>query len=258
MRYSDIAAQDAALEEIKNVIQLPLTHAEYFCGIGVDPQRGVILYGPPGNGKTLIAKAVATESDAHLEIINGPEILSKWVGQSAENLRHVFERAKRLEPAVVLIDEIDAIAPTRDHVTHQHDVSLISQLLVLLDGIEERGRLAVIATTNRIRAVDPAIRRPGRFDYHIEVPLPDGAGREAILRVYKGKMRFTEQVDLGWLARNTDGFSGAELAATCREAGLIAIRHGITAGITPKDLIITQEDLAKALEAILQKRLANE
>jgi ATP-dependent 26S proteasome regulatory subunit len=257
VRYSDIAAQDAALTEIRNVVELPLTHPEYFAEIGVEPQRGLILYGPPGNGKTLIAKAVATESDSHLEVINGPEILSKWVGQSEENLRGVFQRARELAPSVILIDEIDALAPNRDDVTHQHEVQLISQLLVLLDGLEARGRVAVIGTTNRIGSIDAAIRRPGRFDYHIEVPSPDQRGREAILSVYLRGMKATPGIDLARAARETAGFSGADLAALCREAGLVAIHRGITEETAAEELVITQDDLTAALVAIRHKRVAS-
>ena len=260
VRYSDVAGQDRALREIKDVVQLPLTHPEYFQNVGVQPQRGIILYGPPGNGKTLIAKAVATESDAHLEIISGPEVLSKWVGESEENLRQVFERARKLQPSVVLIDEIDAIASTRDFVSQQHEVSLISQLLVLLDGLEERGRVVVIATTNRIEVVDPAIRRPGRFDYHIEVPMPNEAGRKAILETFLQNLKTARELDasriatVSRIAELSEGFSGADLAALCREAGLIAIKRGIATGIDAAVVAIGEPDLIAGFEAICQKR----
>jgi transitional endoplasmic reticulum ATPase len=174
IRYSDVAAQEAALSEIEHVVGLPLKHPQYYDELGVEPHNGVLLYGPPGNGKTLIERRRGVSP----RIINGPEVLSMWVGQSEANIRRVFERARSLAPSVVLIDEIDSIAATRDEMIHQHEVSLISQLLVLLDGLEKRGRVAVIATTNRIDAIDPAIRRPGRFDYHIEVPEPDLTGRK--------------------------------------------------------------------------------
>ncbi len=255
IQYSDVAGQDAALAEIKNVVQLPLMQPEYFEEIGVDPPNSLILYGPPGNGKTLIAKAVATESKAHLEIISGPEGLSKWVGQSEENLRSVFRRAKELEPSVILIDEIDAIAPNRDTNMQQHDVRLVSQLLVLLDGLEARGRVVVIATTNRIEAVDPAIRRPGRFDYHIEVPLPDCKGREAILETYFRNMKTAPKVDINAIAESTEGFSGAELAALSRETGLVAINRGLDDGIDLQHLMIIQKDVKIALESIRLKRV---
>jgi len=256
VRYSDVAAQDAALSEIEHVVGLPLKYPQYYDELGVEPHNGVILFGPPGNGKTLIAKAVAGEAEAHLEVINGPDILSKWVGQSEANLRNVFERARSLAPSVVLIDEIDSIASTRDQMTHHHEVSLISQLLVLLDGLERRGRVAVIATTNRIDAIDPAIRRPGRFDYHIEVPEPDFRGREAILKSHLSHVKVTTDISLASLARETDVFSGADLAAVVREAGQLAILRGLREKLEPKDLFVTPEDLMEAVRAMRAKRLA--
>ncbi len=254
VRYDDIAAQDAALKEVRNLIELPMKYPEYFAEIGVEPQRGVLLYGPPGNGKTMIAKAVATESDAHLELINGPEILSKWVGESEKNLRKVFERARAFEPSVILIDEIDALAPRRDFATQLHHVSLISQFLVLLDGLEARGRVQVIATTNRLEAIDPAVRRPGRFDYHVEVPLPDEAGRREILERYLQKMKTSARINLDALATSTTGFSGAELAGLLREAGLVAIERALLKGIPPRALALTEANLQVALEEFRRKR----
>jgi transitional endoplasmic reticulum ATPase len=258
VRYADIAGQDAALEQIKNVVQLPLTHPEYFEALGVRPQGGVLLYGPPGNGKTLIAKAVATESQAHFEVINGPEILSKWVGQSEENLRRVFARARQFAPSVVLIDELDSLAPRRELMSQQHDVQVISQMLVLLDGLESRGRVVVLATTNRIAAIDPAVRRPGRFDYHVEIPPPDDAGRMAILRVHLRTLKTLPGVGLQDLVEETAGFSGAELAALCREAGLTAIKRGLAEGIPPDSLTVSSRDLCQALEALRLRRLGIE
>jgi len=253
VRYSDIAAQDNALEEIKNIVQLPLVQREYFEQLGIEPQRGVILYGPPGNGKTLLAKAVASESNAHLEIINGPEILSMWHGQSEENLRNIFKRAKELEPSIILIYEVDSISPNRNKIIHQHEISLISQFLVLLDGLETRGKVIVVATTNRIEAVDPAIRRPGRFDYHINVPFPEEGGRKAILRVHLRNLKTDSRLNLDEIAKQTDGSSGAELASLCREAGLAAIHRAIDKKIEPKNVSIHQEDLNLALIKIKHK-----
>jgi len=177
VRYADIAGQEAALEQLRNVVELPLKHSSYFEALRVAPQSGILLYGPPGNGKTLLAKAVATESNAHFELINGPEILSKWIGESEANLRRRFARARQLASSVVLIDELDSIAPRRELLSHQHEVQVLAQLLVLLDGLEARGHVAVVATSNRLDAIDPALCRPGRFDYHVEVPVPDQADR---------------------------------------------------------------------------------
>jgi ATP-dependent 26S proteasome regulatory subunit len=208
VRYADVAGQDAALAQIKNVVELPLKHAAYFEALRVEPQGGILLYGPPGNGKTLLAKAVATECHAHFELLSGPEILGRWVGQSEENLRRLFARARRLAPSVVLIDELDSLAPRRESLSQHHEVQLLAQLLVLLDGLEARGRVAVVATTNRLQALDPAVCRPGRFDYHIEVPYPDQQGRAAILRVCLAKMKTRPGLRIEALAEATAGFSG--------------------------------------------------
>jgi transitional endoplasmic reticulum ATPase len=254
VRYADIAGQDKALEQLKNVVELPLKHQAYFEALRVEPQRGVLLYGPPGNGKTLLAKAVATECNAHLEVINGPEILSKWIGESEANLRRLFARARQLAPSIVLIDELDSIAPRRELLSHQHDVQILSQLLVLLDGLEARGRIAVVATSNRLGAIDPALCRPGRFDYHIEVPVPDREGRLAILQVYLAKMKTRGNLRIDDLAEASAGYSGAELAALCREAGLQAIRRGLARGLAAHHVVVTGRDLGQALGALKAKR----
>jgi transitional endoplasmic reticulum ATPase len=254
VRYADIAGQDAALEQLKNVVELPLTHRAYFEALRVEPQSGVLLYGPPGNGKTLLAKAVATESNAHFELISGPEVLSKWVGASEANLRKLFARARQLAPSVVLIDELDSIAPRRDRVSQHHDVQVLSQLLVLLDGLEARGAVAIVATSNRLEAIDPALRRPGRFDYHIEVPVPDFPGRLAILQVCLAKMKTRGHLRMESLAEATAGYSGAELAALCREAGLQAIHRGLAHGLAAHHLFVSRQDLQQALEALRAKR----
>jgi AAA+ superfamily predicted ATPase len=249
VRYADVAGQDAALAAVRHVVELPLAHPEYFQSLGVQPQRGILLYGPSGNGKTLLAQAVASQSQAHFEIINGPEILSKWVGQGEARLRQVFHRARQLAPSLVLIDELDSIAPRREGLCQQHDVQILAQLLVLLDGLEERGQVAVIAATNRLEAIDPALCRPGRFDYHVEVPLPDARGRLAILRVHLAKLQLASALDMAWLVEQTAGYSGAELAALCREAGLVAVLRGIAAKIGPSRLRVSPVDLQQALHA---------
>jgi transitional endoplasmic reticulum ATPase len=256
VRYADIAGQDNALEQLKHVVELPLTHRAYFEALRVAPQSGVILYGPPGNGKTLLAKAVATESNAHFELISGPEILSKWVGESEANLRKLFARARQLAPSVVLIDELDSLAPRRDRVGQHHDVQVLSQLLVLLDGMEARGAMALVATTNRLEAIDSALCRPGRFDYHIEVPMPDYSGRLAILQVCLAKMKTRGDLSIEALAETTAGYSGAELAALCREAGLLAIRRGLACGLPAHQLAVSSLDLHHALAALSAKRFA--
>jgi len=202
-----------------------------------------------------LAKAVATECQAHFELISGPEILGRWVGQSEENVRRVFARARQLAPSVVLIDELDSLAPRRERLSQHHEVQLLAQLLVLLDGLEGRGRVAVVATTNRLPALDPAVCRPGRFDYHIEVPSPDRQGRAAILRVCLAKMRTRPGLRIEALAEATAGFSGAELAGLCREAGLHAIHRGLTQGIAARQLVVSGQDLSHALAAFRAKRV---
>jgi SpoVK/Ycf46/Vps4 family AAA+-type ATPase len=256
VRYADVAGQDAALEALKGVVELPLRHAGYFEALGVAPQSGVLLYGPPGNGKTLLGKAVATQSNAHLEIISGPEVLSPWVGQSEDNLRRIFARARQWAPSVVLIDELDSLAPRRAFLSQQHQVQILSQLLVLLDGLEARGRVAVIGMTNRIEALDPAVCRPGRFDYHLEVPFPDERGRGAILRVHLEKLKTRGRIELDNLVKKTEGFSGAELAGLCREAGLQAIQRGLAGGIPSQRLTVGRQDLRAALNAFQAKRVS--
>ncbi len=254
VRYGDVAGMDRAVGEIRDVVELPIKQSEYFTALGLRPHRGVILYGPPGNGKTLLVKAVATESNAHLEIINGPEVLSKWVGESERNLRKIFDRAKKHQPSIVLIDEIDSISSARDEMSHHHDVVLISQLLALLDGIDDLGNVFVVGTTNRLDAIDAAIRRPGRFDYHIYVPLPDRGGRLAILGVHLSRLKFRGDSAPSWLADSTEGWSGAELAALCREAGLVAIKRAVRAGVAAESVLISDEDLRSAFAELGTKR----
>ena len=199
---------------------------------------------------------MATQSNAHLEIISGPEVLSPWVGQSEDNLRRIFARARQWAPSVVLIDELDSLAPRRAFLSQQHQVQILSQLLVLLDGLEARGRVAVIGMTNRIEALDPAVCRPGRFDYHLEVPSPDERGRAAILRVHLEKLKTRGRIELDNLVKKTEGFSGAELAGLCREAGLQAIQRGLAGGIPSQRLTVGRQDLRAALNAFQAKRVS--
>lgn len=256
--YDDIGGLPSVIDEIRTMIQLPLQHPEYFEQVGVKPQRGVLLYGSPGNGKTMLARAAAGQSSSHFELINGPAVKSKWVGQSEENLRDAFSRAKRYAPSIVLIDELDSIAPRREEMDHQHDVSLISQLLVLLDGVEDRGEVIVVATTNRFEAIDPAVLRPGRFDYHILIPLPDRAGRADILRKHLARVRIAASVSLEHIAEKTPGFSGADLAGLCREAGLLAIKQAVAAGVPPSEVEVTDFHLQSAASVVAKKRRRQE
>ncbi|MGC9308180.1 MAG: CDC48 family AAA ATPase [Thermoplasmatota archaeon] len=223
--YEDIGGLEGEIMKIREMIELPLKHPELFKRLGIDPPKGVLLHGPPGTGKTLIAKAVANESGANFYTINGPEIMSKFYGQSEENLRKTFEEAEKNAPAIVFIDEIDAIASKREEVHGEVERRVVSQMLTLMDGLKGRGNLIVIGATNRVDSLDPAIRRPGRFDREIVVDVPDRQGREEILEIHTRGMPKADDVDLDQLADNTYGFVGADLAALAREAAMNALRR---------------------------------
>ena len=223
--YEDIGDLEEAKQKIREMVELPLKHPELFRKLGIEPPKGVLLHGPPGCGKTLLAKAVANESDAYFIAINGPEIMSKFYGESEQRLREIFEDAKEHAPAIIFIDEIDAIAPKRGEVTGEVEKRVVAQLLALMDGLEARGDVIVIGATNRPNALDPALRRPGRFDREIEIGVPDKKGRYEILLVHTRNMPLAEDVDLEKLAEITHGFVGADLAALCREAAMKALRR---------------------------------
>jgi transitional endoplasmic reticulum ATPase len=223
--YEDIGGMRGVIQKVREIIELPLRHPELFERLGVEPPKGVLLYGPPGTGKTLLAKAVANESGANFVSISGPEIMSKWYGQSEENLRKIFEDAEKNSPSIIFIDEIDSIAPKREEATGEVERRVVSQLLTLMDGLKKRGKLIIIAATNRPNAVDPALRRPGRFDREIEVPVPDRTGRLEILKVHTRNMPMDKSVDLNWLADITYGYVGADLWALAKEAAMSALRR---------------------------------
>jgi len=223
--YEDIGGLQEELQNVREMIELPLKHPELFERLGIDPPKGVLLHGPPGTGKTLIAKAVANEAGANFYTINGPEIMSKFYGQSEENLRKTFEEAEKNHPAIVFIDEIDAIAPKRDEVQGEVERRVVSQMLTLMDGLKGRGRLIVIGATNRPDSIDPALRRPGRFDREIEIGVPDRQGRMEILQIHTRNMPKSEDFDLETLGDTTYGFVGADLAALAREAAMRALRR---------------------------------
>ncbi len=222
--YEDIGGMKEIAEKVREMIELPLRHPELFERLGVEPPKGVLLHGPPGTGKTLLARAVANESGANFISISGPEVMSKWYGQSEENLRKIFEEAEKNSPTIIFIDEIDSIAPKREEVTGEVERRVVSQLLTLMDGLKKRGKVIVIAATNRVNAVDPALRRGGRFDREIEIPVPDRQGRLEILNIHTRSMPLNS-VGLNWLADITYGYVGADIEALTKEAAMSALRR---------------------------------
>jgi transitional endoplasmic reticulum ATPase len=223
--YDDLGGMKSTIDALREMVELPLRHPELFQRLGVDPPKGVLLHGPPGTGKTRLARAVANESEARFFIINGPEIMGSAYGESEKRLREVFEEAAKSAPSIIFIDEIDSIAPKRGQVSGEAEKRLVAQLLTLMDGIEARQNLVVIAATNRPEAIDEALRRPGRFDREIVVGVPDEAGRREILGIHTRGMPLAEGIDLDDLSRRTYGFVGADLAALVREAALEAVRR---------------------------------
>ena len=212
---------------VREAVELPITHPEIFKRLGIRPHKGILFYGPPGTGKTLLARAVARESGAHFIAVSGPEILNKYWGQSEARLRNIFAEAKTKAPSIILFDEIDSFASARDSMSESFEATLVSQLLSLMDGMNDLGRVCVIATTNRPSALDPALRRPGRFDHEIEVGLPDADARLHILRIHAKGMPVAPDLDLKQLATLTRDYSGADLEALCREAALVCMRRSI-------------------------------
>jgi transitional endoplasmic reticulum ATPase len=223
--YEDLGGMSDAIKRVREMIELPMRHPEIFERLGVEAPKGVLLYGPPGTGKTLLAKAVANESGAQFFHIGGPEIMSKFYGQSEENLRQMFEKAEEDAPSIVFIDELDSIAPSREEVTGEVERRVVAQLLSLMDGLEARGKVVVIGATNRPNAIDPALRRPGRFDREIEIGVPDKEGRFEILQIHTRGMPLAEGVDLRSLANRTHGYVGADVAALTKEAAMRAVRR---------------------------------
>ena len=222
--YEDIGGIGSQLLKVREMIELPLKHPELFRRLGIDPPKGVLLHGPPGTGKTMIAKAVATETNAHFTVINGPEIISKYYGESEKQLREIFDEAANNAPAIVFVDEIDSICPKREDVSGEVERRVVAQMLTLMDGMQGRDNVIVIGATNRRDALDPALRRPGRFDREIEIGVPDREGRKEILDVHTRQMPIADDFDVDWVLENSYGFVGADLAALVREAAMKALR----------------------------------
>jgi transitional endoplasmic reticulum ATPase len=223
--YEDIGGLTDEIKKVREMIELPLRHPEIFEKLGIEAPKGVLLYGPPGTGKTLLAKAVANESNAHFISISGPEIMSKFYGESEARLREIFKEAKEKSPSIIFIDEIDSIAPKREEVTGEVERRVVSQLLSLMDGLEARGKVIVIAATNRPNAIDPALRRPGRFDREIEIKVPDKKGRKDILMIHTRNMPLSDDVNLDKTASISHGYVGADLEYLCKEAAMKCLRR---------------------------------
>ena len=223
--YEDIGGLKEEIQRVREMVELPMRHPELFQRLGIEPPKGVLLRGPPGCGKTLLARAVASESEANFFSINGPEIMSKFYGESEARLREIFQQAQQNAPSIIFIDELDAIAPKREEVTGEVERRVVAQLLALMDGLSGRGNVIVIGATNRPNALDPALRRPGRFDREVEIGIPDKPGRHEILMIHTRGMPLATDVDLKVLYQRTHGFTGADLAALCRETAMKALRR---------------------------------
>jgi transitional endoplasmic reticulum ATPase len=244
--YEDLGGLGEEVRKVREMIELPLRHPELFERLGVEAPKGVLLHGPPGTGKTLLARAVASETAANFVPLSGPEVMSKFYGQSEENLREIFKGAEENAPSIIFIDEIDSIAPKRDEVSGEVERRVVAQLLSLMDGLAARGKVVVIGATNRVNALDPALRRPGRFDREIEIGIPDRDGRLQILQIHTRGMPLAKDVPLEGLAGMTHGYVGADLAALCKEAALRSLRRVIP-DIDLEAAVISMEVLAKLI-----------
>ncbi|WP_327050869.1 CDC48 family AAA ATPase [Halomicrococcus gelatinilyticus] len=223
--YEDIGGLQNEIQRVREMVELPMKHPQIFQKLGIEPPQGVLLHGPPGTGKTLLAKAVANETSASFFSIAGPEIISKYYGESEQQLREIFEDAAEEAPSIIFIDELDSIAPKREDVTGEVERRVVAQLLTMMDGLEARGQVIVIAATNRVDSVDPALRRPGRFDREIEIGVPDESGRKEILQIHTRGMPLSDDVNLGGLANDTHGFVGADIESLTKEAAMKALRR---------------------------------
>jgi len=254
--YEDIGGLTDEIKKVREMIELPLRHPEIFEKLGIEAPKGVLLFGPPGTGKTLLAKAVANESNAHFISISGPEIMSKFYGESEARLREIFKEAKEKSPSIIFIDEIDSIAPKREEVTGEVERRVVSQMLSLMDGLESRGKVIVISATNRPNAIDPALRRPGRFDREIEIKVPDKKGRKDIIMIHTRNMPLTDDVDLTRISAVSHGYVGADLEYLCKEAAMKCLRRLLPelnmedAKLPPETLdklVVNKDDFSKAL-----------
>jgi transitional endoplasmic reticulum ATPase len=258
--YEDIGGLNEEVRKIREMVEIPMKRPEIFQRLGIEPPKGVLLHGPPGTGKTLLAKAVANETDAHFILLNGPEIMSKFYGESEKKIRDIFEEAEKTAPAIIFIDELDAIAPKREEVSGEVERRVVSQMLTMMDGLKSRGKVIVIGATNRVNAIDPALRRPGRFDREIEVGVPSKEGRLQILKIHTRGMPLTKTVNLEEIAGVTHGFVGADLESLTKECAMNVLRKNLSIlkldgdeQIPPEvleKLVINQQDFLDALKIV--------
>ena len=257
--YDDVGGLKDTIQKVREMIELPLRHPEIFERLGIDPPKGILLYGPPGTGKTLLAKAVANESDANFYYVGGPEIISKYVGESEERLRKLFAEAQENAPSIIFIDEIDAIAPKREEVVGEVEKRMVSQMLTIMDGLKARGEVIVIGATNRPDTIDPALRRPGRFDREIEIGVPDKQGRNEIMNIQVRNMPLDKSVDVAEIAAVTHGYTGADLSLLSKEAAIKSLRRVLPAINIQEETIsseilerlsVTREDFFNAMHEI--------
>jgi len=259
VNYEDIGGLEDEIKKIREMVELPLKHPEIFEKIGIEAPKGVLLYGAPGTGKTLLAKAVATETQANFIVVNGPEIMNKYYGESEKGLRDIFIEAEKNAPSIIFLDEIDAIAPKREDVTGEVERRVVSQLNSLMDGLKSRGNVIVIAATNRPNSIDPALRRPGRFDREIEFRVPNAKARDTILKIHTRKMPLDKSIDFSEIVERTHGYVGADLAAIAKESAMIVLRRVLPDLLktdekipqeTLEKLILTQKDFLDALKVV--------
>ena len=248
--YEDVGGLSEEIRKIREMVELPLKHPEIFNKLGIEPPKGILLHGPPGTGKTLLAKAVANEVEANFVVVNGPEILSKWYGDSEKRIREIFENAEKQAPTIIFFDEIDAIAPKREETYGELERRMVSQLLGMMDGLKSRGRVIVIGATNRPNSLDPALRRPGRFDREVSISVPNKEGRLNILKIHSRNMPLAKDVDLSRLAEITHGFVGADIAALCKEAAMNVLRR-----LLPEIKLGEKEEIPKE---ILEKLIVDD
>jgi len=257
--YEDIGGLEEEIQRVREMVELPMKHPQIFQRLGIEPPRGVLLHGPPGTGKTLMAKAVANETGAEFFSIAGPEIISKYYGESEQQLRDIFDEAREESPSIIFIDELDSIAPKREEVTGEVERRVVAQLLTMMDGLEERGQVIVIAATNRVDSVDPALRRPGRFDREIEIGVPDVQDRQEIFNIHTRGMPLADDVDIERLSNETHGFVGADIASLAKEGAMKALRRYLpeidldSEDIPPEmidRMVVNEEDFKKALREV--------